>query len=74
MSSTANAVVFDTYSDFVSYLQGRKCPICNISFIQSSKDVETLFKNWLGGAGQSITLLFNFILTRLFSNRLSSQV
>ncbi|KAF2132368.1 hypothetical protein P153DRAFT_275574, partial [Dothidotthia symphoricarpi CBS 119687] len=40
---------FTTYSDFASYLAGRKCSTCSTSFIQSSTDVDVLFKGWLSG-------------------------
>ncbi|KAH9863246.1 hypothetical protein IAQ61_009523 [Plenodomus lingam] len=46
-TQTSGAPSFDTYSDFVTYLAGRKCPGCNTTFLCSSNEVELLFQSWL---------------------------
>jgi hypothetical protein len=49
-AAPASAVVFDTYTDFATYLRGRKCSTCNAAFIQSATDIDTMIKSWFGGA------------------------
>ncbi|KAF1841881.1 uncharacterized protein K460DRAFT_265254, partial [Cucurbitaria berberidis CBS 394.84] len=44
---------FNTYTDFAVYLKGRKCPKCNVNFIQTNKDVDELFQSWLNGTVNS---------------------
>ena len=40
---------FETYSDFVLYISQRKSPQCDTALIESSRQVESLFRSWLNG-------------------------
>jgi hypothetical protein len=54
-AANPSAVVFDTYMDFMNYLRDRKCPTCDITFIQNSDAVQTLFQSWLTGKGEVLS-------------------
>jgi hypothetical protein len=49
--TNANAIEFNTYSDFADYVFDRKCQKCNAKFIQDSGGIKTLFRSWLSGQG-----------------------
>ena len=53
-TTAAGAPVFNTYTDFALYLKDRKCPNCNVEYVQSNRDVDALFQSWLTGKGSTI--------------------